>query len=231
MRLRNVRPRTLVARTAQALLLLLLLLLAYAAAGLVGGSIPVNAGWRAPEQGVTIWVESNGIHTGLVMPKVAAGVDWRPFAPAGDLADPRYAAYDHLAIGWGEHGFYLGTPTWADVRPRVVLGAAIGSTETLLHVEHIPAPADGPQERRVVLRPGEYRRLAAYIRASLASRRHWAGYAGNDVFYEARGRYSAAWTCNNWTGAALRAAGVRVGLWAPFPVTVMGWFPAGAARK
>ena len=225
MALPNDRPALLVARSAQALAVALL---AYVAAGLVGGSLPVNPRWRPPPEGVTIWVEDNGIHTGLVMPKVAAGVDWRPFAPAADLKDPRYAAFGYVAIGWGEHGFYLGTPTWSDVRPGIVLGAALGSDRTLLHVEHLPRPVDGVDARRVVLRPDEYRRLAAFIRASLKSRRRWPGYAGNDVFYEARGRYSALWTCNSWTGAALQAAGVRVGRWTPFPATVMGWFGAGA---
>lgn len=206
---------------------LVLLVLGYAAAGLVGGSIPVNAGRRPPPPGeptVTIWVESNGIHTGLILPKLAAGVDWRPFAPAADLRDPRYAGFDHLAIGWGEHDFYLRTATWADLRPQVVVGAAWGSDRTLLHVEHVPVPPESASVRRIVLRPAEYRRLAAYVRGSLASRRRWAGYDRNDVFYEAHGRYSALWTCNSWTGAALRAAGVRVGWWTPFPVTVLAWF-------
>lgn len=219
--MRNARPLTLVARAMTALALIVL---AYAAAGLAGGSLPVNAAWRAPAEGVTIWVESNGVHTGLVMPKVAAGVDWRRFAPAKDLRDPRYGAYGSVAIGWGEHDFYLDTPAWTDLRPATIVAAAIGSDRTLLHVEHVPRPVAGPDVRRVVLRPEEYRRLAAFVAASLASRRHWPGYAGNDVFYEARGRYSAAWTCNSWTGAALRSAGVRIGWWTPFPVTVMGWF-------
>lgn len=219
--MRNARPLALVARVTTALALIVL---AYAAAGLVGGSLPVNAGWRAPADGVTIWIQSNGVHTGLVMPKVAAGVDWRRVAPAQDLGDPRYGAYGFVAIGWGERDFYLDTPTWTDLRPATIVAAAIGSDRTLLHVEHVPRPVVGPDVRRVVLRPQEYRRLAAFVAASLASRRYWPGYAGNDVFYEARGRYSAAWTCNNWTGAALRAAGVRIGRWTPFPVTVMGWF-------
>ena len=220
---RNARALALVAR--RLLVGLVLLIVGYAAAGLVGGSIPRNAGWRAPEQGVTIWVESNGIHTGFVLPKLAAGVDWRPFAPAQDLADPRFGGHDHVTIGWGEHGFYLGTPTWADVRPTTILGAAIGSDRTLLHVEHLPRPAEGPDVRRIVLRPDEYRRLAAFIWASRApGGRRWAGYGRYDVFYEARGRYDAIRTCNDWTGDALAAAGVRVGWWTPFPATVMGWF-------
>ncbi len=219
--MRNARPLALVARIAT---MLGLALLAYGAAGLIGGALPANAGWRPPERGVAIWVEDNGVHTGLVLPKVAAGVDWRAPFPAGDLSDPRYGRYDHVAVGWGDHDFYLGTPTWAELRPGTVLWAAVGSDRTLLHVEHVPRPIAGRDVRRVLLRPGEYRRLAAFVAGSLRSRRRWPGYGPNDVFYEGRGRYSALYTCNSWTGAALRAAGVPVGRWTPFPVLVMWWF-------
>ena len=79
--------------------------------------------------------------------------------------------------------------------------------------------------RSVLLRPAEYRRLAAYVRASFAAEpRRYRGYDANDVFYAARGRYSALRTCNAWTGDALRQAGVRIGRWTPFPVTVTAWF-------
>lgn len=202
-----------------------LLALGWLAAAFVGGSLPANAGWRPPVEGVTIWVEANPIHTGLVMPKLAAGVDWRPFAPAEDLADPRYARFDHVAIGWGEKGFYLGTPTWRELRPGTVLGALVGSDATLLHVEHLPRPVAGDDERPVVLTPAQYRRLAAFI---MASRRpggaRYRGYGVNDAFYDARGRYYLIRTCNSWTGDALRYAGVRVGRWTPLPATVSGWF-------
>ena len=198
----------------------------YGAAGLIGGAMPSNAVWRPPANGVLIYVESNGIHVGLLMPKVAAGVDWRGWAPARDLADPRYARFDHVAIGWGEHAFFLETPTWSSVRPGTIAAAAIGSDRTLMHVEHVAAPAPGgPDVRAIVLRPAEYRRLAAYVQASFApQRRAYRGYAGDDGFYTARGHYSAIHTCNAWTGDALRYAGVRIGRWTPFPVTVMRWF-------
>lgn len=221
--MRNARPLAVVARIVSAVCLMLL---GYGAAGLVGGALPANAGWRPPERGVAIWIEDNGVHTGLVMPKVAAGMDWRGLFPADDLRDRRYGGYDHVAVGWGDHDFYLGTPTWAELRPSTVLWAAIGSDRTLLHVEHVPRPIYGPEVRRVVLRPEEYRRLAAFVTESLRSRRRWPGYGANGVFYEARGRYSALYTCNNWTGAALRAAGVRIGRWTPFPASVMALLPA-----
>ena len=137
-----------------------------------------------------------------------------------------YAGYDHLAIGWGDRRFFLDTPTWWDVRPATLIAAAIGSDATLLHVEHIPAPATTDRTtRRIVLTPDQYRRLAAFIRASLApGGRAIHGYFDYDAFYPARGHYDAVHSCNDWTGDALRHAGVRVGAWTPFAITVMGWF-------
>lgn len=207
---------------------LVLLLVGYATAGLVGGAIPRHAAWVPPGDGVRIVIESNGVHTDVVLPKLAAGVDLSDLVPAADLADPHYAGYDHIAVGWGERTFYLETPTWADVRPLTVLQAAIGSDRTVLHVEHLPLPAADADSRAVVLRPDEYRRLAAFVRASFApgARWHRPGYGKSDAFYAATGRYSAVHTCNAWTGDALAAAGVRIGVWTPFPVTVLGWFAA-----
>ena len=204
---------------------LALLAAGYGAAGMVGGAIPSNGGWREPAQGIDIWVETNGIHTDIVMPKVVAGVDWRPLAGPRDLAHPRYAAYDYLAVGWGEQAFFLETPTWADLRGRTILAAAAGSDRTLLHVEHVPRPIERADARRIRVTADQYRRLAVFVRASVdaAGPRH-RGYGAYDAFYAGRGRYDALHDCNAWTGAALRAAGVRVGVWTPFPVTVMGWF-------
>jgi len=175
-------------------------------------------------------VSSNGVHTGLIVPLVTAGVDWRDLIRPEDLADPRYANYPAITIGWGERAFYLETPTWADVKPLTVLAAALGSDRTVMHVDHLPWPTPEESSRPITLRPEEYRRLAAFIRASFAQPgkggRGWhrTGYFNNDAFYTARGRYSALRTCNTWTGDALRYAGVRIGAWTPFPTTVMQWF-------
>jgi uncharacterized protein (TIGR02117 family) len=227
---RNVRTVLLVARRVS--LALVVLLLGYALAGLIGGGVPVNRGWRAPAPGaagvVTIWVESNGVHTGIVVPKVAAGVDWRGLARPEHLADPRYARHDHLSFGWGERAFYLETPTWAEVKPATVLAAAVGSRRTLVHVDHVPQPRVGVDVRRIVVTEEQYRRLAAFIAASVApGARAYQGYYAYDTFYDGTGRYSAARTCNAWTGAALAHAGVRVGWWTPLPATVMWWIDGG----
>src|SRR6185312_15117005 len=126
----------------------------YATAGMIGGSIPANPAWMQPTEGVRIYVEDNGIHTGIVMPVAAAGVDWRGTFPASDIGDPRYANFDHIAVGWGDRAFYVETPTWSDINLATVGRAAIGSSRTVLHVEHVPAPPIGNAVRAIVLTPG-----------------------------------------------------------------------------
>jgi uncharacterized protein (TIGR02117 family) len=224
-----MRTRNNLRRLAVAAAWLGLALYGYAAAGLIGGAIPSNADWRQPHDGVRVFVESNGVHVSIVMPKLAAGpgwrVDWRPLVPAAHLRDPRYGGYDHVAFGWGDADFYLNTPTWRDVRLGTVLAAAAGSERTVMHVAHGPAPAIGKDVRAIVLTADQYRRLADHIRTHFAARpAHQTGYGVNDVFYAADGRYSALRTCNAWAGDALRHAGVRVGAWTPFPATILWWF-------
>ncbi|MDR6114851.1 MULTISPECIES: TIGR02117 family protein [unclassified Sphingomonas] len=204
-----------------------LILLGYFALGLALGAVPRRTiALPAPgPDAVTIFVESSAVHTAIILPKQAAGVDWRDRARAEDLRDPRYAGFPYLAIGWGEAGFFRETPHWRDVRPGTILHAALGSDRTLIHVDHLPLPrANGDDVRMIRLSPEAYRHMVAFIQRSWRSDgAHYPGYDVYDAFYEARGRYSAAHTCNSWTGDALAAAGVRMGWWTPFPWAVMAW--------
>lgn len=204
------------------------LLAGYGGAGWIGGMIPANRGWQEPATGIRIYVEDNGIHTGIVLPVRVAGVDWSDLVRGEDLRDPRFAAHGWRSFGWGDRDFYLNTPTWADLEAGRVLKAAMGSTDTLVHVDFVPEPAEGPNVRAIVLRPHEYLRLVAFVRASFRTgpdgrAARYPGYGSYDAFYAATGTYSAIRTCNSWTGEAFRAAGVRMGAWTPFPAGVMRW--------
>lgn len=205
---------------------LALVIMSYVAAGLIGGSIPANPRWVPPTTGgVHIFVEDNGVHTGLILPVSAAGVDWGPSFPASDIADPRYARLGWRAFGWGDRAFYVETPTWADVKVSTIARAAVGSTRTVLHVEHRPQPHVDKYTREIVITEDQYRRLADHIRATIGPGGKIAkGYGVNDVFYDGQGTYSMFHTCNAWTGRGLASAGVRVGVWTPFPIDVTTWF-------
>ena len=202
--------------------------LAYLLAALILGAVPANVAWREPDRGVTIFVRTNGVHTWIVVPKVSGVIDWRRYAPGAHLDDPRYGAADHVAFGYGNREFYLNTPTWGDLSPRTAALALFGSGPTLLHVEHDHRPQPDRWTRRLTITPGEYRRLADYIRRrfQLDARGRTKpllgrGYNDWDMFYEANGGYSFVLTCNEWTGRALRAAGIRTGLWTPFSQSIM----------
>lgn len=211
------------------LLAFLILILVYLAAALAGSLLPANAAWQPPREGVRIYVYTNGVHTGLVLPKQNGTKDWRSLIRANDLADPRYGASSHLLFGWGERRFYLETPTWADVKPWVAGGALIYGPRTLLHVDHIDHPRPGPDMRPLVISHAQYASLVRLIEGQfrLDSKGHaiaLRGYGSDDVFYESGGRYDLFRTCNAWTGNQLRAIGVRVGWWTPFSQSVMMWF-------
>ena len=200
--------------------------LLYALAALIGGLIPANAGWEEPRDGVVVFVRTNGVHTWIMVPTVNAQMDWRPLAPAAHIRDPLYAG-NYLALGYGNREFYLNTPRWADLRPRTALAAAFGGGRSLMHVEHEWNPRVNEDQQRLVLTPDQYRRLAGHMVRSFeldgAGRTRpllGRGYGPADVFYEARGPYNAFLTCNEWTGAALRAAGVRTGIWTPFSQSI-----------
>lgn len=206
---------------------LVLALLLFALAGWIGSSIPRNPGWREPQDGVEILVETNGVHTALVLPLVTPEKDWRTEFPSTDLADPG-RPYTHVSISWGEREVFLNTPTWADLRPSTVLRIIGIGGDGLLHVAHYVRPAPSDSERPLRLSRAEYRRLVAAIERSLprGSSVRYPGYDSYDVFYEASGHYTVTNTCNQWTSNTLARAGVRTGWWTPFAGGVMKWAPA-----
>lgn len=195
-----------------------------------GSSIPRNRDWRETPGGVEIMVESNGIHTAIVMPLVTPQKDWRKDFPSSDLAAP-YDPYTHVSVSWGERQVFLETPTWADLSPLTVLRIIGIGGDGLLHVAHYVRPAPAENIRPLRINEAEYARLVARIEASLpssATRKRHRGYGAHDVFYDAPGRYTARNTCNQWTSDTLAAAGIRTGWWTPFAGGVMKWVPKPA---
>lgn len=206
---------------------LVLAVLLFPLAGWIGSSVPRNPGWQEPEEGVEILVETNGVHTALVLPLVTPDKDWRADFPASDLADLG-RPYTHVSISWGEKEVFLNTPTWWDLRPATVLRIVGLGGDGLLHIAHYVRPAPSNSERPLTLSRAEYRRLVAAIERSVprGPRVRYPGYDSYDVFYEAPGHYTVTNTCNQWTSNTLARAGVRTGWWTPFAGGVMKWVPS-----
>ena len=191
----------------------------YLIAALLGSLIPVNRGWEEAGDGVTIYLADNGIHADIIMPAVAHGLDWSPLVPRRHFAAPDPNAR-WVAFGSGEERVYLETPRWRDIKPRTIWAALAGGNR-VMHVEWVGDPRYAAREIR--LRPEEYRRLWAAIRADFeldenGRPRHidHPGYGRSDAFYRATGKASAVRTCNSWAANRLRIAGVETSLWPPF---------------
>lgn len=213
--------------TGAAAVALIVVLLLYGVAGWIGSSLPRNAGRVPPADGVTILVESNAIHTALVLPVVTAEKDWRSDFPLAHVDNPQ-SPYTHVSVSWGEHDVFLKTPTWWDLQPGTVLRAIGFGGTGALHVAHYVRPGAGESARALVLSRAEYVRLVRAIEARLPAlpRVRHPGYARYDVFYDTPAAgYSALYTCNQWTSDVLAEAGVTTGRWTPFAGGVMKWVP------
>jgi len=192
--------------------------------------IPVNADFQSVPGGIPVIVVDNGIHVDLILPVVAGGFDWRTiFAPAATRIGPELGTVaTHIGIGWGHRDFYLNTPTWADMTATTVMRAILGLGGTVMHASYGPAWFEPDSSVFVYLPEADYRHLVKGIVATTvldakggAVPLEAPGYGDNDAFFEAKGRYNALYTCNNWAASVLSAAGVRTPLWGPFSDGVM----------
>jgi uncharacterized protein (TIGR02117 family) len=208
---------------------------AFYASFLLLGYLPVNRNGSSPadDDCVRLFIRSNEIHTDLVLPvgENQTQIDWRElFPPRHFRSDVSGASY--VAVGWGNRGFYVDTPTWSDAKLSTALGAVFPS-ETVLHVEYLGDVSPGPHFRELRMTRAQYGKLAEFIRQSIGQ---WddegravlatkSSYNSFDRFYVATGSYHAFNNCNQWTGRALQAAGVPTGVWTPLKSQVSCWLP------
>lgn len=223
------------ARIAQGVLAVLaLLVIGYPLAGWIGSSIPQNTGWTEPAQGIDIMVETNGTHTGIVVPIANDIKDWRDTFPSAARLHRSGEYPTHLAIGYGEREVFLHVPTWGDLSALTALRIATVGGESIMRVSHYVRPAPSEYHRPLRISREQYARLVAAIERSLPdlppgeTREVLRGTFVDDAYYEALGDYTMINTCNSWIGARLADAGITMGVWTPLAGGVMKWIPEPA---
>jgi uncharacterized protein (TIGR02117 family) len=202
--------------------LLLAFLALYVFAALILGFAPVNRSFTPTAGGVPIAVCSNGVHTDFVLPVRTEEVDWSAIFPTVHYPVD-VTGFDHIGIGWGDLDFYRSTPTWSDFDTGIALRAVTGLGPAALHVQYRPGPGLNEDCRHAEISVPQYRALAGYIGATMASP-GWpaaSGYGATDLFYAAHGRFSLFKSCNVWVGDGLKASGLPTGLWTPFAFQVL----------
>ena len=208
------------------LFLLLAPLFVYLVIALVGAAWPVNSDFEPASDGVEIFILSGDVHTDLILPITTQQQDWREKFPADSFPTNR-TDFTHVSIGWGARQFYLETPTWSDLKVSTVANVLFTPSESVMHVQMIrfePVISSSVMSTRIS--PEQYQQLIEFIEASFADDSAQpaaiadAAYSDNDHFYPAIGDYHLFRTCNCWAGAAMQAAGIKVGKFTPLPKTI-----------
>lgn len=92
----------------------------YATIAMYGAVIPT--GELKQNGDLYIYVQSNGIHTDVCLPAITKEFNWLDFVPKEDFLNNQ--SFDFITIGWGDKGFFLDTPTWAELKVSTALNAA-----------------------------------------------------------------------------------------------------------
>lgn len=187
-----------------------------------------SVGNEEAEGGVQMYVRSNGVHTDLVLPTESEFCNWKEFI---DSSEYKYnKRFEYIAIGWGDKGFFLDTPTWAELSVSTALNAIFLPSSCAMHVEYIDhQPVTSDMLKEVHITESGFRNLIDYIKESFDTKDGMPvlipdkSYTGYDQFYEAKGSYHMFETCNSWTNSGLKSAGVRTAAWAVFPGDVMAF--------
>jgi uncharacterized protein (TIGR02117 family) len=186
--------------------------LLFFSAVLAGGVIPSGKTDSASE--AVIYLENNGRHIDIWLPAEICG----------------YPHSGWLSFGWGDRDFYLSTPYADDLNIVVLLKALFLPSRAVLAVEYSKTRPSAADLIELAVSQSQAENAWNFIKTYFVSdvsapTGDWdfkqvpselvhQSY-GDVVFFEAAGRYSLVFTCNNWTGRVLKSTGIRTGLWTP----------------
>lgn len=188
--------------------------------------IKMNSQNSNSQKTIAIYVKSNGMHTDIVMPIKNKVFDWNTFFDEASFLDIS-SSYQFVAIGWGDKGFYLNTPTMADLKTKTLMEAMFGLGCTAMHVTYYKNIKCNDFIKQISISEEAYLNLISHITQSFyLNNSHpklipHPNYGHRDNYYEAEGTYSIFKTCNVWTGNALKAANISIGLWTPLESGIM----------
>ncbi|MGL4630114.1 MAG: TIGR02117 family protein [Leadbetterella sp.] len=171
---------------------------------------------------VSIFIKTNGVHTDIVVPVRNNQKDWSKLVKFENTSS-KDTLYTYLGLGWGDKGFYLETPTWADLKTSVAFKAATGLSTTAIHATYFKAIKENVDCKKIDISKNQYAQLIEYIENSFQKDTDGnaiyintdANYGKTDAFYEANGSYSLFHTCNTWANNGLKSCGQKCAFWTP----------------
>jgi uncharacterized protein (TIGR02117 family) len=117
---------------------------------------------------IDLYLITNGVHTDLVMPVKTPQINWADEVkyqntPGND------STLTYIAFGWGDKGFYLETPTWADLRFSAACRAACGYGTSAMHATFYRQMREDSNCVKIPVSRAQYARLINFIKNSFYS--------------------------------------------------------------
>ncbi|PWN68953.1 TIGR02117 family protein [Chryseobacterium phosphatilyticum] len=214
--------KTILIYTLKVLGIILGIVIIYVILGLLIPIIPVAAKEDGEKKEIPIYIYTNGVHTDIVMPVKNDMQDWSLKIPFANIKSKK-TDYNYVGIGWGDKGFYLDTPTWADLKFSTAVKAAFWLSDSAMHCTYYNSMKEGDDCKMIMISRSQYKKLVEFVEKKFDRDQNGnfiliptdAVYGDNDAFYDAKGTYSFLYTCNTWSNDALKAAGQKAALWTP----------------
>ena len=173
----------------------------YALLGYLLPFIEVRAKEGDQKKEIPIYIYTNGVHTDIVMPVKNDLQDWSSKIPFSNVRSGQ-TDYNYIGIGWGDKGFYLDTPTWADLKFSTAFKAAFWLSESAMHCTYYKTMKEGSDCKMVMISRAQYKDLIQFVEAKFDKDQN-----GNFILIPTDAVYS--------DNDALKAAGQKAAFWTP----------------
>lgn len=190
----------------------------YLLLALLGSLIPICGSKIAEIKEIKIFVQTNGMHTSIVLPLENTKQNWLDKL---DSTFQKYQSFKYVAFGWGDEEFYRASKT--KITAWHIFNALFLPSKTLIQMKFYDfEPQITTQRISISISKKQYQVLSEWIEDQIIKQENGdfslisQGYGSNDYFFRATGKYHLFNTCNNWTGRALKKTGVCTSLWSPF---------------
>lgn len=220
------------------LLGLVLFLMVYAFIVSILGRIKVNKNrYKGSSGNIPIFLKSNKVHTDIVFPLDHPLSPWSKDLHPQKTKIPK-SHYKFVGIGWGDKGFYLNTPTWADLTFKTAFKAMTYLSSSAMHCTFYTQMHQDSFCKRLMLTEDEFLKLLIEVQKAFKVQdekyiliEDAPPYGDDDIFYEAKGRYSIFYTCNTWVNLCLKRSDLPAKVWVLFERDIFRGILARRSRR
>ena len=189
--------------------------------------IPVDAEKTNDPKVIEAYILTNGVHTDIVVPVRTKFIDWSQKIPYSNTRSKK-ENFKFISFGWGDKGFYLNTPTWADLKFSTAFKAAFWLSDSAMHCTYYNEMKIAEDCKKIMLTEKQYQALINFIderfdkdaKGDYQFIKTDQVYGVNDAFYDATGSYNFTYTCNTWANDGLKVAGQKAAFWTPTDVGI-----------